>query len=74
MKNVIKNLGKALLKNEQGYGTVELLIIIGALGLLATGILKSLNTKLVNDGTGTAATDKVSENINSIINGWTTTP
>ncbi len=64
-----------LLKNEQGYGTVELLLIIAGLGLLATGIFKVLQSKLAGDGTTTSeansATGKVTGGINSMIDSWT---
>lgn len=66
----IKNLGNALLKNEQGYGTVELLLIIAALGLLATGIMGDLKSKLTTNASGTGATDKVTSNISTMLDSW----
>lgn len=73
--NFIKTLGKSLLKNEQGYGTVELLIIIGVLGLVAITSGKKLTTNLAGDSTSTnSATDKVVTNVNSLVTQWNTTP
>ena len=69
-----KFIGK-LVKNEQGYGTVELLLIIAGLGLLATGIFHALQPKLAGDGTtagdAASATGKVTSGIGTMIDSWT---
>lgn len=69
------NFIKKLFGNEQGYGTVELLLIIAGLGLLATGIFNVLQPKLAGDGTtagdAASATGKVTSGISAMIDDWT---
>ena len=67
------NFIKKMFSNEQGYGTVELLLIIAGLGLLATGIFNALGPKLSGSGS-TTATSKVTDGIGTMIDSWTTTP
>ncbi|QNB45397.1 hypothetical protein BR63_03150 [Thermanaerosceptrum fracticalcis] len=59
---------KKLLKNQEGYGTVELLILVAALGLLAVGITSSLRTKLTDTNDAGSAVNKVNSSITSILN------
>jgi competence protein ComGC len=59
---------KKLLKNQEGYGTVELLILVAALGLLAVGITGSLRTKLTDANDAGSAVNKVNSTITNLLN------
>lgn len=63
---------KSLMSNEEGYGTVELLLIVAGIGLLATGLFKSLTNSLVGDGgdDNTSTTGQVVNGVNTLIEGW----
>lgn len=63
---------KSLMSNEEGYGTVELLLIVAGIGLLATGLFTSLTKSLVEDDNST--TGKVVEGVNTLIDGWFENP
>lgn len=57
-----------LIKQEDGYGTVEMLVIIAGVGLIATAIFKSLDTSLANGPN--SAVDKVGTNVDTMLKGW----
>ena len=59
---------KNMLKNQEGYGTIELLVLVAALGLLAVGITGSLNTKLTSASDPGSAVNKVNTAITDILN------
>lgn len=65
---------KSLMSNEEGYGTVELLLIVAGIGLLATSLFKSLTKSLVGDGDGgnsnPSTTEQVVNGVNTLIEGW----
>lgn len=63
---------KSLMSNEEGYGTVELLLIVAGIGLLATGLFTSLTDKLVGqDGNyPESTTEKVVNGVDTLIDGW----
>lgn len=64
---------KSLMSNEEGYGTVELLLIVAGIGLLATGLFTSLTKSLVGeDGVydENSTTGKVVKGVNTLIDGW----
>lgn len=45
---------REMLLNEKGYGTVELLILVAALGVLAVGVTLGITDKLTDDSEGGA--------------------
>lgn len=59
---------KRILKEEDGYGTVEMILIIAGVGLLATGIFNTLQGSLA-EGDTSAAT-QVADSIDGIIVKW----
>ena len=63
---------KSLMSNEEGYGTVELLLIVAGIGLLATALFTSLTDSLVGkDGnTEDSTTGKVVEGVDNLIDSW----
>lgn len=64
---------KSLMSNEEGYGTVELLLIVAGIGLLATGLFTSLTNNLVGqDGNydENSTTGKVVNGVDTLIDGW----
>lgn len=66
---------KSLMSNEEGYGTVELLLIVAGIGLLATALFTSLTNSLVGnveDGgvDKDSTTGKVVDGVNTLIDGW----
>lgn len=66
---------KSLMSNEEGYGTVELLLIVAGIGLLATSLFKSLTNSLVGkveDGgyDEKSTTGQVVKGVNTLIEGW----
>ena len=68
---------KSLMSNEEGYGTVELLLIVAGIGLLATGLFTSLTNKLVGqDGNydPESTTGKVVNGVDTLIDGWFDNP
>jgi len=62
------NLIKRLLKEEDGYGTVEMILIIAGVGLLATGIFNVLQGNLATDDE--SAVNQVAGSITDIIKEW----
>lgn len=67
---MLNKIVKKLLEEEKGYGTVELLIIVAALGVLATGLMSALNISLTgSDGHGGSAAT-VGDKISDIIDTW----
>lgn len=63
---------KSLMSNEEGYGTVELLLIVAGIGFLATALFTSLNNSLVGEGGDdtNSTTGKVINRVNSLIEKW----
>lgn len=64
---------KSLMSNEEGYGTVELLLIVAGIGLLATALFTSLTDSLVGqDGNydENSTTGKVVNGVDTLIEGW----
>ena len=63
---------KSLMSNEEGYGTVELLLIVAGIGLLATALFTSLTNSLVGDGGNddTSTTGKVVTGVNTLVERW----
>ncbi len=64
---------KSLMSNEEGYGTVELLLIVAGIGLLATALFTSLTNKLVGengDYDENSTTGKVVNGVDTLIEGW----
>lgn len=59
---------KTMLKSEEGYGTVEMLLLVAGIGLLATGLFKSLTKSLVTDEEST--TNQVTGGVNKLVDGW----
>lgn len=59
---------KSLMSNEEGYGTVELLLIVAGIGLLATGLFTTLNKRFVEDNDST--TNQVVDKIGTWVDGW----
>lgn len=59
---------KDFFKDAKGYGTVELIIIIAALGLIATGMMGSLQATLVEDDN--SAVKSVGSNIQEMVSDW----
>lgn len=60
-----------MLKDERGYGVVELMVIISALGAIAFGIFTTLEGGADTGLTGAA--NDVSTNINDQIKDWNPT-
>lgn len=65
---------ETMVKSEEGYGTVEMLLIIAGIGLLATALFKGLTTSLVGDGTlledDSTTAGKVVNGINGLVEEW----
>ena len=66
MKKFLKN----IYKSEKGYGTVELLLIVAGIGLLATALFNTLKENLVTKDDST--TDQVTNGINDLVDEWFT--
>ena len=68
----MKKLLQKLIKDENGYGTVELLILVAAIGVLATALMRGLETAMVGgeDGEG-GAVKTVGDQLDKMIGGWT---
>jgi len=62
------NLIKRLLKEEEGYGTVEMILIIAGVGLLATGIFNVLQGNLASNED--SAVNQVTGSITDIVKEW----
>lgn len=60
---------KRLLKEEEGYGTVEMILIIAGIGILTTGIFNVLTDSLAGKGSNSAV-NQVANSISDIIGGW----
>lgn len=56
---------KKLIKEEDGYGTVELLVLIAALGTLATVFMTTMRGRIETSG------GNVANQVDSIVNDWT---
>lgn len=67
MKKLLVN----LVKGEKGYGTVELLILVAAIGVLATSLMLGLKANLV-DGTdeNPSAVTTVGGKIGDMVDSW----
>lgn len=65
-----KNWVKELLFDESGYSTVEILIIIAAIGGLVTAVMSGLKTSLVGNDDKGGATQDVGDQIESMISEW----
>ena len=59
---------KRFMKEEDGYGTVEMILIIGGVGLLATGIFNVLTDSLSKGDE--SAVSQVATSIGEIVKGW----
>ncbi len=59
----LKSVWKKIME-QKGYGTVELLILVAALGVLAVAITSSVNTELTKDG---GATSKIGDTVTSLL-------
>jgi len=55
-----------LLKGQEGYGTVELLILVAALGVLAVGVTGAVSSKLTADTPG-SATNTINDTITNLL-------
>ena len=64
----MKSFLKKIYKSEKGYGTVELLLIVAGIGLLATALFNTLKENLVTKKDST--TDQVTKGIDTLVNGW----
>lgn len=56
-----------LVKDEKGYGTVELLILVAALGVLATGLMVALQDTLTGEN---GVVEGLNEKVKSIMGEW----
>lgn len=65
-----RNLIKKLLFDEEGYSTVEILIIIAAIGGLVTVVMQGLRTSLVGENENGGATHQVGTQIENMIDKW----
>ncbi len=52
------------IKGQEGYGTVELLILVAALGVLAVAITSSVSTELTKED---GATSKIGSTVSSLL-------
>ncbi len=52
------------LKEQNGYGTVELLLLVAALGVLAVGITGSVSTELTKED---GATSKIGGTVSTLL-------
>lgn len=68
----MKNYLKTIIKTEKGYATVEMLLIIAGVGLLATLLFNSLTTSLVGEGNENSTVKKVTKGIDTMVDGWIT--
>lgn len=66
----MKSFLKKIYKSEEGYGTVELLLIVAGIGLLATALFNTLKENLVTKKDST--TDQVTNGINDLVDEWFT--
>lgn len=60
---------KRLVVEEDGYGTVEMILIIAGVGLLATSIFNVLETSIASNTAGSAV-NQVGTNINGLLDDW----
>lgn len=63
----IREIFKKMFRSEKGYGTVELLILVAALGVLAVGITMSINDKLTDASNANSAVSKVNSTITTLL-------
>jgi len=54
--------------DEAGYGTIELLVIVAAVGVLATTLMSTLKGRMQTSATN------VGNQVDTIVNSWTTNP
>ena len=66
----MKSFLKKIYKSEEGYGTVELLLIVAGIGLLATALFNTLKENLVTNKDST--TVQVTNGISDLVKGWFT--
>lgn len=59
---------KKLWADEAGYGTIELLVIVAAVGVLATTLMTTLKGRMQTSATN------VGNQVDTIVNSWTTNP
>lgn len=59
---------KRLFSDCRGYGTVELLILVAALGVLATALMTALNGRV------SSSSNTVGSQIDTLLDNWTTAP
>lgn len=68
----MKKLLQKLIKDENGYGTVELLILVAAIGVLAAALMRSLETVMVGGEDGEeGAVKAVGDQLKKMIEEWT---
>lgn len=63
---------RKLIRDDNGYGIVELLIIVACLGLFSSKTFRNLTDKVVGDGTNddSSTVGQVTNGINDIIGNW----
>lgn len=64
----MRNILRGLFADESGYGTIELLVIVAAVGVLATTLMTTLKGRMQTSA------GNVSNQIDTIVNSWTTNP
>lgn len=63
----MKRIFTKLINDEKGYGTIELLILVAAIGVLATALMGSLKETLTGSG---GSVDAVGNGIKDIVGEW----
>lgn len=58
---------KETLRNKKGYGTVELLILVAALGVLAVGVTVGISDTLTDTSNANSAVNKVNSTITTLL-------
>jgi len=59
------SIARRLLGDQSGYGTVELLVLVAALGTLATVFMTVMRGRVETSG------GNVADQVDSIVNDWT---
>lgn len=65
---MLRKVLRHILADESGYGTIELLVIVAAMGVLATTLMTTLKGRMQTSA------GNVSNQIDTIVNSWTTNP